>query len=82
MGSSQFAAGPMEMVEAGMCHRMRSQCICCLDTKLTFLRSVTISKPAITAVPLVRERSPVNIRKAVVFPAPTENMSKEINHEI
>jgi len=49
-------------------------------SKLTFLRSDTISKPAITAVPLVGDRSPVNTRKAVVFPAPAAINNKLLSY--
>ena len=49
-------------------------------SKLTFLRSDTISKPAIMAVPLVGDRSPVNTRKAVVFPAPAAINNKLLSY--
>ena len=40
------------------------------DVSLTFLRSVLMSKPEMTAVPLVAVMSPVSMLNVVVFPAP------------
>ena len=40
---------------------------------LTFLNWVLMSYPAMMAVPLVIEMSPVSILNVVVFPAPREN---------